>query len=645
MTKKLLLIICFVPLFTFADMSNYQIAMVNIVDSLISMTTNQTTTITALSGRAMDIVSLGELVPPDNPYYQTVGNIIDQANHIDSMASYLSGINAQRYDNLLSLRESIANMNFDNIGDITNSLDYVCSKLDDIYNLLYAQEFSTYLYNIKSYLDLIQSYTYTIDDNVDSIKTKVSQIFTYISDMIVNIRTIESTLSDIEYNTRGSVYRLQTIINNFNTFSQSWNNHADHQDSFYSNITYQVSQILSDLSNFSISNLNADIDFTPITGVITNIPEYWEMILPSINDYTKDRSFYSYFYPEINSQGQVRRIGYNFDLGSQIFPDAFEEGNLHDYATYNPFMYLILFSYYNTTALSAIANWGYLINSKSQSILNNLTNISEKVNSIDVTTKSLESHARDIQVAFSTNNLILGQQLSRLDYIQSLFSNNVPIASLNHASWDWHMFFTNFYLYASLGPENYNITNVGVSSTWHDSTNWFNRIEALLAALVFKDDNSGRVNTNVVSTSATESAVSDVTTSLRSVVEIDNSFSQNVSSSSNTILDMLTEWTQQITASARLNSSFDMFSIPHMVTDDGQVHPEDSPASGDWAFRIGVQDNEVGDFIQFIRSLTTVLWLCVFMFFALKMSLFLLICTCKFVYFCYVVFSSMMGGD
>ena len=233
-------------------------------------------------------------------------------------------------------------------------------------------------------------------------------------------------------------------------------------------------------------------------------------------------------------------------------------------------------------------------------------------------------------VAFSTVSRILDRGFDGVTNQFSIFIGASAGASPvlgDYTSNDgsYHDYLTNYYI---------KVSGSSVSGST-PLTNWFNRIEMLLAALVFQDDDGPNTN-SIPGSSSYDNLESELNQNMTTINQQGQDYLTTVDTSGRSLISMLREWNSAVSGVSR-PSSFVVASIPT------QASPSRSGSSLD--ITLDTDNQSLSSFVELVRGVTTLIWVTLFLVFGYFLSIRIITIIGKLISFGYSVYSAVFGGS
>lgn len=270
----------------------------------------------------------------------------------------------------------------------------------------------------------------------------------------------------------------------------------------------------------------------------------------------------------------------------------------------------------NLSLLGLLQEWAGW-NSLALSSLNNYAYTNEvAVGSIVKTSFSALHSLTNIESRFSIFN----------DFV---FSADAPLSMYTDKQTDgsYHDYLTNYYIKVSKGQQ----------SGSDSFTNWFSRVELLLAALVFQDEDDSTINTNGVPSESDKNSVTQVGSSLGQTisgfVQDGNSHVSSVDTSGNSIIRMVTSWNTAIGEVAK--------PAPFVVA---EFTAPDSQSRSNISLWLDTEDEKLSSFIEIGHGISTLAWVAVFLLLGYNLAVYSIRVLRRLISFSFSLYSAIFGG-
>lgn len=237
--------------------------------------------------------------------------------------------------------------------------------------------------------------------------------------------------------------------------------------------------------------------------------------------------------------------------------------------------------------------------------------------------------SRQYLTSINTNIVSLSSKFSIFN--DFVFSAEAPLSMYTDRQTDgsYHDYLTNYYIKVSKGQQ----------SGSDNFTNWFSRIEILLASLVFQDDGTNFVE-EADNTSQMENTLSQSVDTLSQAVSIPQNVTGKIDNMGQSFLGLLGEWRTIVNGNS-LPSQFVLCDI-----NLGSQSRDSSAGSSVSSFRLetSLDSGEFRQFLDFCHAITTILFTMLFVWLSIMLLSFLLASLAKLAQFCYMVYSALFGG-
>lgn len=205
------------------------------------------------------------------------------------------------------------------------------------------------------------------------------------------------------------------------------------------------------------------------------------------------------------------------------------------------------------------------------------------------------------------------------------------LGSYTESDGSYHTYLTNYYI---------NVSGSSISGST-PLTNWFNRIEMLLAALVFQDDDGPNTN-SIPSSSSFDSLKSELNQNMTSINQQGQDYLSTVDTSGKSLLSMLGEWNSAVSGVAK-PSAFVIASIPTQASSPStRSSSSDSGSSLD--ITLDTDNDSLSGFIELVRGVTTLAWVTLFLVVGYFLSIRIIALIGKLISFGYSVYAAVFGG-
>lgn len=234
-----------------------------------------------------------------------------------------------------------------------------------------------------------------------------------------------------------------------------------------------------------------------------------------------------------------------------------------------------------------------------------------------------------------SNNVALGTVSRLLDlgfgsvsnqfsiFIESSSGASPVLGEYTSNDGSYHDYLTNYYI---------KVSSSSVSGST-PLTNWFNRIEMLLAALVFQDDDGPNTN-SVPGSSSYDNLESELNQNMTTINQQGQDYLNTVDTSGKSLLAMLREWNGAVSGVAK-PSAFVIATIPI---------PNGNSQSDSLDISLDTDNESLAGFIELVRGVTTLAWVTLFLVVGYFLSIRIITLIGKLISFGYSVYSAVFGG-
>ena len=216
----------------------------------------------------------------------------------------------------------------------------------------------------------------------------------------------------------------------------------------------------------------------------------------------------------------------------------------------------------------------------------------------------------------------------------SIFANDSPLKGTTEEPDKYYDYLTNYYIKVSVNPS---------GSASEPYTNWFNRIEMLLAALVFKTDKAVSNDFTTASAESMEGSLSGALDNVRGIQDNSQSVITSVEKSSQSLLNVMSQWNDKLTMSASLPSHIEFVDLGGAKDGGGAKSSSDSSSGVDTKIGIDLSSGPLKLFVDSCRSITTLCWIFVFIFAGWGVARFMVAKFLIVIKLCYVIFKTALG--
>lgn len=215
-------------------------------------------------------------------------------------------------------------------------------------------------------------------------------------------------------------------------------------------------------------------------------------------------------------------------------------------------------------------------------------------------------------------------------FIESSAGASPVLGAYTSNDGSYHDYLTNYYI---------KVSSSSVSGST-PLTNWFNRIEMLLAALVFQEDDGPNTN-SVPGSSSYDNLESELNQNMTTINQQGQDYLNTVDTSGKSLLAMLREWNGAVSGVAK-PSAFVIASIPTPSSSPTRSSSGGSGSSLD--ITLDTDNESLAGFIELVRGVTTLAWVTLFLVVGYYLSIRIVTLIGKLISFGYSVYSAVFGG-
>lgn len=219
----------------------------------------------------------------------------------------------------------------------------------------------------------------------------------------------------------------------------------------------------------------------------------------------------------------------------------------------------------------------------------------------------------------------------------SIFANDSPLKGTTEKPDKYYDYLTNYYIKVSVNPS---------GSASEPYTNWFNRIEMLLAALVFKTDKPVSNNFTTANTESMRGALDSALDNVRGIQDNSQSVITTVEKSSRSLLNVISQWDDKLTMASSLPSHIDFIDIGGAKDGGGAKRASSDPGLGgavNTKIGLDLSSGPLKLFLDSCRAVSTLCWIFVFIFAGWGVACFMVSKFLTVIKFCYAVFKVALG--